>query len=246
MFKSSEYFYYLTYAAGFFITLLINLKTCGSYSLTKKKTVIYTVCMFLCGIVGAFLMADIYNAYCLKIGETANSTVSVFGAVIFAPVFMTVFLLIEKNGVLRNLDMLTPGVYITLTCAKFGCFLDGCCMGIPYKNGIYNPIVNMRVFPVQICEAASMIIMLVLTQIYIKKGKNVPAGFNYPLTTAVYCVIRFMWEYMRYYDEVMRHGFFGVTFWQGMCVVMFVFSAVMMTALKIRAKKSTDKRSINE
>lgn len=238
MFKGSEYFYYLMYAVGFFMTLFINLKTHDRYSLTKKKAVVYTVCMFLCGIVGALLMSDIYNACCKSIGVNENSTVSIFGAVVFAPIFMTVFFLIEKSDALRNLDMLTPGIFITLTCAKFGCFLDGCCMGVPYENGIYNPIVNTRVFPVQICEVLSMIIMLVLTQTYIKKGKNVPEGFNYPLTTAVYCVIRFLWEFMRYYDESMRHGFFGVTFWQGWCIIMFVLSAVMMTVLKIRSGKN--------
>lgn len=238
MFKGSEYFYYLMYAVGFFMTLFINLKTHDRYSLTKKKAVVYTVCMFLCGIVGALLMSDIYNACCKSIGVNENSTVSIFGAVVFAPIFMTVFFLIEKSDALRNLDMLTPGIFITLTCAKFGCFLDGCCMGVPYENGIYNPIVNTRVFPVQICEVLSMIIMLVLTQTYIKKGKNVPAGFDYPLTTAVYCVIRFLWEFMRYYDESMRHGFFGVTFWQGWCIIMFVLSVVMMTVLKIRSGKN--------
>lgn len=238
MFKESEYFYYLMYAVGFFMTLFINLKTHDRYSLTKKKAVVYTVCMFLCGIVGALLMSDIYNACCKSIGVNENSTVSIFGAVVFAPIFMTVFFLIEKSDALRNLDMLTPGIFITLTCAKFGCFLDGCCMGVPYENGIYNPIVETRVFPVQICEVLSMIIMLVLTQTYIKKGKNVPAGFDYPLTTAVYCVIRFLWEFMRYYDESMRHGFFGVTFWQGWCIIMFVLSAVMMTVLKIRSEKN--------
>lgn len=238
MFKGSEYFYYLMYAVGFFMTLFINLKTHDRYSLTKKKAVVYTVCMFLCGIVGALLMSDIYNACCKSIGVNENSTVSIFGAVVFAPIFMTVFFLIEKSDALRNLDMLTPGIFITLTCAKFGCFLDGCCMGVPYENGIYNPIVNTRVFPVQICEVLSMIIMLILTQMYIKKGKNVPVGFNFPLTTAVYCVIRFLWEFMRYYDESMRHGFFGVTFWQGWCIIMFVLSAVMMTVLKIRSGKN--------
>lgn len=238
MFKGSEYFYYLMYAVGFFMTLFINLKTHDRYSLTKKKAVVYTVCMFQCGIVGALLMSDIYNACCKSIGVNENSTVSIFGAVVFAPIFMTVFFLIEKSDALRNLDMLTPGIFITLTCAKFGCFLDGCCMGVPYEKGIYNPIVETRVFPVQICEVLSMIIMLVLTQTYIKKGKNVPAGFNYPLTTAVYCVIRFLWEFMRYYDESMRHGFFGVTFWQGWCIIMFVLSAVMMTVLKIRSEKN--------
>lgn len=238
MFKGSEYFYYLMYAVGFFMTLFINLKTHDRYSLTKKKAVVYTVCMFLCGIVGALLMSDIYNACCKSIGVNENSTVSIFGAVVFAPIFMTVFFLIEKSDALRNLDMLTPGIFITLTCAKFGCFLDGCCMGVPYEKGIYNPIVETRVFPVQICEVLSMIIMLVLTQTYIKKGKNVPAGFDYPLTTAVYCVIRFLWEFMRYYDESMRHGFFGVTFWQGWCIIMFVLSAVMMTVLKIRSGKN--------
>lgn len=238
MFKGSEYFYYLMYAVGFIMTLFINLKTHDRYSLTKKKAVVYTVCMFLCGIVGALLMSDIYNACCKSIGVNENSTVSIFGAVVFAPIFMTVFFLIEKSDALRNLDMLTPGIFITLTCAKFGCFLDGCCMGVPYEKGIYNPIVETRVFPVQICEVLSMIIMLVLTQTYIKKGKNVPAGFDYPLTTAVYCVIRFLWEFMRYYDESMRHGFFGVTFWQGWCIIMFVLSAVMMTVLKIRSEKN--------
>ena len=194
--------------------------------------------MFLCGIAGAMIMGRIYTAFCASRGFSGTSAVSIFGAVVFAPILMSVFLIIEKSDVLRILDLLTSGIYITLTCAKFGCFLDGCCMGIPSEFGFYNPYVKTTVFPVQLFETASMIIMLIITQTYLKKGKNVPTGFAYPLTSAVYCIIRFGWEYMRYYEtQQMRRAVLGMTFWQSWCAAVFIISVIIMAVLKIKQKK---------
>lgn len=238
MFKGSEYLYYFMYIVGFAITLIINLRDCSRYRLTKKKAAVYTVCMFLCGIAGAMLMGKIYTAFCAARGFNGVSAVAIFGAVVFAPIFMLIFFILEKSDYKKNLDMLTLGIYITLTCAKFGCFLDGCCMGIPSDFGVYNPYVKTTVFPVQLFEVASMIIMLILTQLYLKKSEKAPDGFAYPLTTAVYCAMRFCWEFLRYYEtDEMRHAVFGLTFWQSWCVVIFIISVITMAVLKIRQKQ---------
>lgn len=244
MFKGSEYLYYFMYIVGFAISLIINLKDCGRYRLDKKKAVIYTVCMFLCGIAGAMLMGKIYTAFCRSHGFNGVSAVAIFGAVVFAPIFMLVFFILEKSDYKKNLDMLTPCIYITLTCAKFGCFLDGCCFGIPSDFGFYNPYARTTVFPVQLFEVASMIIMLILTQLYLKKSRKAPDGFAYPLTTAVYCAMRFGWEFLRYYEtDEMRHAVLGLTFWQSWCAVIFALSAIAMVMLKIKQQRNTQEKS---
>lgn len=232
MFEGSKYAYYGMYLVGFAIMMIVNLKTYKKYELTKKTAVIFTLITYAAGVTGAMIMGDLYSAATAKFGG-GYSNVAIFGAVVFTPIFMTVVSLIANKPWRKIMDLLAPGIFIILTCAKFGCFMAGCCPGRECSFGFYNEEVGGTAFPSQLFESITMCFVIAFCFWFGFKNKKFKSGSLYPVTAAVYSVTRFGWEFMRYYknDEI-RHIMFGLTFWQFWCLVTIVLSVLWVLLLK--------------
>ncbi|MCM1364209.1 MAG: prolipoprotein diacylglyceryl transferase [Faecalibacterium sp.] len=241
MFDGSQYVYYGMYLVGFAIMMILNIKDCGRYKIEKKNAVIYTLYTYVAGVVGAMLMGKIYTAVAQAVGINYTGRVAIFGAVMFTPIILVIIFMLSKSDVRRNMDMLTPGIFIILACAKFGCFFSGCCAGFVWEHGIYNPAIDEKVFPVQIFEVVTMIAVIVLTQLYFKKSKRYVKGTAYPITAAVYSVTRFLWEEARYYSsDRMKNLFLGLSLWQICCIIVFVVSVILIVILHSDKVKQMD------
>lgn len=232
MFEGSKYAYYAMYLVGFTIMMLVNLKTYKKYELTKKTAVVFTLITYVVGIISAELMGNMYSAVIEKF-NVGGSSVAIFGAVVFTPVFMTTIALISNKPWRKIIDLLAPGIFIILTCAKFGCFMAGCCPGRECNFGVYNPELGITVFPSQLFESITMAFVVAFCFRYGFKNKKFISGSLYPVTAAVYSVTRFGWEFMRYYKyEEMRHIVLGMTFWQFWCIVTILISCLWLFLLK--------------
>lgn len=235
MFKGSEYAYYGMYLVGFVIMMLVNLKTYKKYELKKSTTVILTLITYVAGVTGAMIMGSIHTAVHERF-QAGGSVVAIFGAVLFTPMFMTVAALLFGKSWRKVMDLLAPGIFIILTCAKFGCFMAGCCPGREWSFGVYNPRLQLTVFPSQLFESITMLAVVGFCFWYAFKFKGCKSGTVYPIVASVYSVTRFFWEFMRYYAyEEMRHIMFGLSFWQFMCITVIVLSAVWLAILRIPA-----------
>lgn len=232
MFKGSEYAYYGMYLVGFAIMMIVNLKTHRKYELKKSVTVLITVITYVAGVIGAMIMGDAYTALTANF-DAGGSSVAIFGAVVFTPIFMTVVALILSQPWRKVMDMLAPGIFIILACAKFGCFMAGCCPGRECSFGVYNPKLELTVFPSQLFESITMAVVVTFCFWYAFRFKKCRSGSVYPVTAAVYSVTRFCWEFMRYYKyEELRHLVLGMTFWQFWCVVVIILSVLWVILLK--------------
>lgn len=231
MFEGSEYAYYGMYLVGFALMMVINLRTHKKYSLSKAVTVLITLVTYVAGITGAMIMGSGYTALIERF-DAGESSVAIFGAVVFTPLFMIAFSLISGQSWRNVMDMLAPGIFIILACAKFGCFMAGCCPGRECSFGVYNPELELTVFPSQLFESITMAVVVGFCFFYAFKYKRCKSGSVYPVTAAVYSVTRFFWEFMRYYKvEEMRHLVLGMTFWQFWCVVVIILSVCWILIL---------------
>lgn len=138
MFKGSEYAYYGMYLVGFAIMMLVNLKTYKKYELKKSTAVIFTLITYAAGVYGAMIMGSLYSEISKRF-DAGGSSVAIFGAVVFTPIFMTAVALILGQPWRKIIDLLALGIFIILACAKFGCFMSGCCPGRECSFGVYNP-----------------------------------------------------------------------------------------------------------
>ena len=129
------------------------------------------------------------------------------------------------------MDLLTPGIFIVLACAKFGCFFNGCCFGVPCSFGVYNAWIETTAFPVQLFECASTLLTLLIAW-RLKKRPFFKIGMAFPLTALLFCIGRFGWEFARYYKPAIRHFIFGLTFWQMFCVAVVVVCAALLVWMR--------------
>ena len=234
-------FYKLSYLLGFIAMLLINLKTKKLYKLKTSEAVVITLVTYICGVIGAVLMGNINGLVLTMNNLPASSGVAISGAVMFTPLFMLIFALIAKKDWKIVLDLITPGVYAILACAKMGCATAGCCAGIEWESGVYNESIGANVLPIQPIEATVMFIIVATVLIYIYKAKNCIPGTIYPITSMIYTFFRFFVEFFRYYEyEEQRHIIFGMTLWQFCCVLMFTISLIWVLVLKNKHKKLSE------
>ncbi len=251
---SADKAYYSMYLIGFIIMMVHTVLRCKKYGISRPRSVIYTLLTYIYGVGGAIIMGNIYSSAAAARGSGDISKVAIFGAVIFAPIFLIISVILENLGrrllkkdqvSLRNtLDLLTPGIFIILTCAKFGCALIGCCHGIGCTFGVYHPDLHMYVFPVQICEVVCMMLIIYLVSILESKGKLRP-GMKYFVTAGLYSVCRFFWEFFRYYDSpLMRNFCLGMTMWQACCLMVLLVSVIMILAL--HSYSGTEKKKLPE
>lgn len=233
MFEGSDYVYYAMYLVGFAIMMILNLRDHDRYHIGKKEAVLVTLVTYVAGVGGGMLMGKLYSAVSLALGGGTHSNIAIFGAVVFTPILLCVFFRLLKRDWRAILDMLTPGIFIVLLCAKFGCNFAGCCAGFVCDFGIYNPRVEATVFPVQAFETVTMIPIVIFGYYFTKKYKKFVKGMAYPVTAGIYCIARFLWEFARYYapDDKMGDFFLGLTFWQLWCIFVLVCSIVMFLIL---------------
>lgn len=232
----------IMYFIGFFFLILIALTKHKKFGIKKSEAFIMSVFTFICGVGGAMIMDTIFVAI-KSFAEKGKADfyvggVSIFGAVIFCPLFMCIILKVAKRDWKRNLDLFAPGIYGILMFAKLGCFLFGCCYGVVCSHGIFNVKQDAIVFPVQIFEVLCTFVVVCLALFYALRAKNYIAGTVYPFSSILYCISRFIWEFYRYYNsDVLRHLVFGLTFWQFCCVIVIIGSIIWI-ALAVRNKKN--------
>lgn len=108
---------------------------------------------------------------------------------------------------------------------KFGCYLGGCCVGIPYEGALSvvfpegtNQLAGLNVFPVQLIEALVALIISIVIGIMDKREiTQAPVGW----LLILYSVTRFGIEFLRYHPEgVISNGHINsvICFWAGIIV----------------------------
>lgn len=247
--------YKAMYGVGFALMMLLNLFQYKLYNTTRRRAVCYTVITYVYGVLGAMLMGKLYTTICAAKNLFDYSRVAIFGAVMFTPLLLLLTAQIEKlinkhkktehkknkhGKLIKNhttkvslrdtMDLLTPGIFIILACAKFGCHFGGCCFGVEWSWGVHSEIINTTVFPVQLFECATMCI-IIISCFFIKRTKFFRRGMAFPLTAAIYCCARFCWEFMRYYTDELRHLILGFTMWQFCCIIVFTASVISIIIL---------------
>ena len=245
MFPGSSTVYKLMNVVGFAIMMVINLKTHKKYRLSTKNTIIITLITYVAGVTGALIMGHSYTALMTAKGFNVDSNVAIFGAVIFTPLFMAITSLILKQDWRRVIDMLAPGIFVILACAKFGCFCAGCCHGIECSFGVMSPIINVTVFPIQIFEVFFMLFIIAFSFWYPFKSGRYVKGAVYPATTILYCFMRFFAEFLRYYEKPeQRDILFNMTFWQLCCVAVSIVCAIWLIVVHSSKIKTIDELKV--
>ena len=118
-------------------------------------------------------------------------------------------------------NLTAPAIALFHTFGRIGCFLGGCCYGIPSAWGVtyrHSPVVEangISRFPVQLVEAAWNLILFLLLSRLLRQGK----GRLLPLYLALYAPARFLLEFLR--GDSYRGIFFGLSTSQWISLLLF-------------------------
>jgi len=181
-------------------------------------------------------------------GEIGIGGLSMFGGLVLAIIGSIVYLRLKKLNVQKIADMVAPSIMLGLGVARIGCFLNGCCFGLPTQSslgvifppdspaGYFYP--DIHLFPIQL--VASLMGFFIFGLLIVLEKLKKFDGFTFWLMLALYSVGRFVIDFFRYYEESMifaRIGGVSFSLNQALVVLIFVISIFMWNHLRLKAKR---------
>ena len=152
----------------------------------------------------------------------------------------SLYIKIKKLTAALYADIMASTVPLFHFFGRIGCFLSGCCYGIPFKNGIvYHAAAvesanGIARFPVQLLEAmlngCLFFFLLYLFQKQIGKGKL------FAVYLLLYSIIRFELEFLR--GDEYRGFLWGLSTSQWISIFLFS-GAIIFLLLKRKQKEHT-------
>lgn len=130
----------------------------------------------------------------VSFGRLVGTGANYFGLMFAIPIMIYLTCLLLKIDPLKQMDLIAPAFPLELIFVKIACFLTGCCRGIPFKYGFYNPVSGLVEFPAQLLEAASALIIFILL-LFIKN--RLATGTVFPVYLMIYSAVRFFTEFLR-------------------------------------------------
>lgn len=187
---------------------LLGVQTAKKYALTTMDAMFFGLFGMIGGIVGAkllYIIVDFPNL--IANPETALLRLATGGAVFYGGLIGGIlggffYTHLYKLDAVRFFDMAVPCLALAQAFGRIGCFLNGCCYGIPYDGpgavhypvGAYPPA-GIGLFPAQLTESAFLFIftLILLAVLWKSKAPGIATGF-YLMT---YGIFRFINEFFR-------------------------------------------------
>jgi len=226
--------------------LLVRLLAGSDWKKNEDISLVFLICISG-GIIGAFVLRPL-----MKIPEVLvnwehfkHMPIEVFLSYIFGELVfyggliggvcaMLIFCKAFKIPILPIADIFAPALAVAHSFGRIGCFLGGCCYGIPvsasHPFAVVFPIASQGapagtpLLATQLIEAASLLILAVILAAVYKK--NAGTGLSVYLYGALYSVIRFILEFYR--GDTVRglYGWFSTS--QYISILIFITSAVLI------------------
>ncbi len=142
----------------------------------------------------AFIFGKFYTMISTQEINILKAGLSSYGGLIGVIIATIIFELILPTNK-KLIKYVIISLPLTYGIAKIGCFIAGCCYGIPY-NGIFNVIykdgLNIPLFPIQITETIVFVIIFIICN-KLRNNKNIIF-----ITTFIAIIAKFLLDFLRY------------------------------------------------
>ena len=228
------------YSYGVMVALGFLAAACLTASEAKRKGMkpedIFDICLYamLFGIIGAralhvILEINYYYKYPLEAFMINHGGLAFQGGLI-AGISAAWFVIIKKRlPLLKTADMIVPYIALAQSIGRIGCFLNGCCYGVPSDSfpAVIFPGEDMSVHPVQIYLSLTFLaLFVILKKVY---EKNTVDGVVFVLYLAGFSLISFFMDFLRGDLAVV---FLNLKVSQIISLVILLVSLVMLVFLK--------------
>jgi phosphatidylglycerol:prolipoprotein diacylglycerol transferase len=234
---------------GCSIAVALSLSRCERYLCSKDNAVIIMACAGGMAMIGAkllYLLASVPADALVGLIKTNPLAVIADGGQVFYGGLLGgacgayVGCRITRERANGYLLAILPAVPLGHAFGRIGCFLAGCCYGIPYRGlgavvfrrAIGGAPNGVALFPVQLLEASlNVAIFLILLRVSKKSASGLRLALAY---AGMYAIVRFVLEYLRY-DSVRGSAFvFSTSQWISLALA---FPALIGSLLRIRSDR---------
>lgn len=231
-----------------FVVALFLLKRAGLDSFDLACSALFVLGGVVIGAKLLFIIVSLPTIIELKLSpmELISGGFVFYGGLIGGALALLLYVKLFKVDLLKIVDVYAAVIPLGHACGRVGCFLGGCCYGMEYdgalsytySEGVLNATtpIGVPLLPVQLFEAASLLILFVpMLIVYFKKKPN-QTGICGAIYLYAYAVIRFVLEYFRGDKE--RGSFLAFSTSQiiSILIIAFVTVFILMMRKKNKAK----------
>ena len=224
------------FIAGFVAVMLFNAINCKNYNIPLWKAGVFTVLVY------AVTVAWMFFLYWAASGFKhfgGNNIVRVF---IWVPLFALPVAKLLKLDWKTCCDYIAPCLCVVHGVAHLGCVFDGCCHGYRWDNGIWNPVLDYKTFPIQPIEALVAIAIVVFICVRQKRLNYKVDGLSYPIMLIVFGSTRFLLEFARDNTKLFL-GISGLALHAlSMLIVGSIWLFTLLEIINSKTKKKANKR----
>ncbi|HBC47116.1 MAG TPA: hypothetical protein DCZ43_08730 [candidate division Zixibacteria bacterium] len=193
-------------------------------------------------------LLDIINPF--HSGYVGIAGLSMMGGVVLAIASAFVFFYIKHKSPWPAFDVMMPAFMLGVGFTRIGCFLNGCCFGLPThcSCGMVFPTDSQAgyifpdtpLIPTQLFESLAGFVMLGII-IWSERYKKFD-GHSFWVTVALYAAWRFIIDFFRYYENSMIFTTIGGQHFsrnQFLSGLLFVGSIIAYVIMYARSRKSS-------
>lgn len=219
------------YPSMIVLSLIVNVIVVLIISRKFKYTVDELVSMLVIDTIGIIGGGILYTYIFSK-----DLGFSSLGGVIGGLIMLYLYSLLVKKDYKYMLILFMPSIPLMYAIGKIGCFVAGCCYGIPYDgigHIVYHSsevaLLNTNLFPIQIIE--TIIFLIIFIYIITRYYKN-KFSIKLIMIEIIVCgIAKFLLDFLRY-----EHTVKFITSNQIMCLLLVIFSSIYLIRLNIKIK----------
>lgn len=248
--------YGFTLAISFFVGLWYAIKRSQREGISVNFMINFAFVVIFSGLIGARLAFVLFH-----LGEFASDPISavnpfgsggqfgimgmnLYGGVVLAIVFGLWYVRRKKMPLWQVFDIYAPTLALGIGITRIGCFLNGCCFGVPtdlpwcvhFPEGSipYSQFGEMCLHPTQLYS--SLYGFLLFGALHYLDMRKTFYGSMFALMLMVEAVFRFAIEYVRYYEPemILHFGDLSCTYNQLIAIGLFVLGLSLWLYLKKR------------
>ncbi|RPI02941.1 MAG: prolipoprotein diacylglyceryl transferase [Calditrichaeota bacterium] len=259
--------YGLALALSFLLGIYFSMRRAKKQNIDPNLVMDLSVVLIISAIVGSRLLYVLFHLEEFRgrwldtfspfqsDGQIGLAGLTVLGGVVLCFLTSYIYLKIKKQSFLVFADILIPAVGLGSFITRIGCFLNGCCFGLPCEGHAHlcvtfpfnspagNQFPGIALIPAQLYS--SLYGLIIFAALLVAERWKKFNGFLFALFLILYGCGRFIVDVYRYYEDsmlIVQWGSKGLSLNQGISII-FVISGIIFLIngyIKIsKAKKET-------
>ena len=182
--------YYIYHIIGFIATVLYLLWVFPKYGVKRFNGIALAACTYLTAyalmLVLFWIITGVFGG---------QNVIRIF---LFVPLILLLYAKTFDIDFRVSLDFAAPVLCIAQAFGKIGCMISGCCESfIEVPWGVYDAYTETRLFPVQICEGVTALIIAIAVIVMASRKNYKCGGITMAWMWVLFGSTRTVWEFFR-------------------------------------------------